>query len=37
MVTVFAQGRNLLNESYEEIPGVPTAGRYLEAGVEFSW
>ena len=22
---------------YEEIPGVPTAGRYLECGVELRW
>jgi len=35
--TVFAGGRNLLNEQYEEIPGVPTPGRYLEAGVETRW
>jgi iron complex outermembrane receptor protein len=36
-VSLFLKGRNLLNERYREIPGVPTAGRYLEAGaaVEF--
>lgn len=33
-VVVFAKGRNLLDEDYEEIPGVPTAGRYIEAGLE---
>jgi len=36
-VTVFTLGRNLLDESYEEIPDVPTAGRYVEAGVEVHW
>ncbi len=36
-VTFFVQGRNLLNEQYEEIPGVPTAGRSLEFGVEYAW
>jgi outer membrane cobalamin receptor len=36
-VVVFAKGRNLLDEDYEEIPGVPTAGRYVEAGVEMTF
>jgi iron complex outermembrane receptor protein len=35
--TVFALGRNLLDERYVEIPGVPTAGRSVEAGVEVQW
>ena len=29
---VFASGRNLLDDEHEEIPGVPTAGRYMEVG-----
>ena len=33
-ITVFFKGRNLLDEDYQEIPGVPTAGRYVEAGIE---
>ena len=33
---VFIKGRNLLDEDYEEIPGVPTAGRYVEAGIEVA-
>ena len=35
-VVVFAKGRNLFDEDYEEIPGVPTAGRYIEAGIEVA-
>ena len=34
-LTVFVQGTNLLNQSYEEIVGVPLPGRWLWAGVEF--
>jgi iron complex outermembrane receptor protein len=36
-VTVFASGQNLLDEEYVEIPGVPTAERYVEGGVEVNW
>jgi iron complex outermembrane receptor protein len=36
-VVVFGRGKNLLDEDYEEIPGVPTAGRYVEAGAELVW
>jgi len=36
-LTAFVQGQNLLDEDYEEIPGVPTSGRYTEAGVEMRW
>jgi len=36
-VTFFVRGRNLLDEDYEEIPGVPTAGIYAETGVELDW
>jgi iron complex outermembrane receptor protein len=32
---VFLQGTNLLNQSYEEIAGVPLPGRWLWVGVEF--
>ena len=32
-VVIFAGGRNLLDENYEEIPGVPTAGSYIEIGL----
>ena len=35
--TVFVNGRNLLDEDYMEIPGVPTAGSYVEGGVEWAW
>lgn len=31
---IFLQGTNLLNQSYEEIAGVPLPGRWLWAGVE---
>jgi iron complex outermembrane receptor protein len=31
--TIFANGQNMLNEQYEEIPGVPTPGRYIELGI----
>jgi iron complex outermembrane receptor protein len=34
-ITVFLQGTNLLNQSYEEIVGVPLPGRWLWAGIEF--
>jgi len=34
-VNVFLQGTNLLNQSYEEIAGVPLPGRWLWAGVEL--
>lgn len=33
----YVKGRNLLDEDYEEIPGVPTSGSYAEAGVEIPW
>jgi len=36
-VTFFARGQNLLDERYEEIPGVPTAGAFAEAGLEVRW
>ena len=35
-VVVFAGGRNLADRRYEEIPGVPTAGRFMEFGVEVA-
>jgi iron complex outermembrane receptor protein len=35
--TLYAGGQNLLDERYEEIPGVPTAGAYGEAGIELDW
>jgi len=35
--TVFVGGGNLLDENYEEIPGVPTQGAYVEAGLELGW
>lgn len=34
---VFTQGKNLLDEEYSEIPDVPTAGRYLEGGIQVEW
>lgn len=34
-VTVFLQGTNLLNQTYEEIVDVPLPGRWLWAGIEF--
>ena len=34
-VSVFLQGTNLLNQSYEEIVGIPLPGRWLWAGVEL--
>ena len=37
MVTCFLVGKNLLDENYEEIPGLPTAGVSVDAGVEVSW
>jgi outer membrane cobalamin receptor len=36
-VTLHVSGRNLLDEEYQEIPGVPTAGAYGEIGVEVAW
>lgn len=33
---IFLQGKNLLDEKYQEVPGVPTAGNYLEGGIEMS-
>jgi hypothetical protein len=33
---VFISGTNLLNESYEEITGVPLPGRWLWAGIELA-
>lgn len=36
-IAVLAKGRNLLDEDYEEIPGVPTAGRYVELGIEVAF
>jgi len=36
-VTAFAGGTNLLDQDYEDIPGVPTPGRYLEAGAALEW
>lgn len=36
-VTVYVSGRNLLDDEYEEIPGVPTAGAYGEIGLEAGW
>jgi hypothetical protein len=32
---IFIRGTNLLNQSYEEIVGVPLPGRWLWAGIEF--
>lgn len=32
---LFLQGRNLLDDRYEEIPGVPAPAAYLEIGVEL--
>jgi len=34
-VTVFLQGTNLLNQTYEEIVDVPLPGRWLRAGIEY--
>lgn len=36
-VTLFVVGRNLLDEDYTEIPGVPTPGASWEAGLEADW
>jgi vitamin B12 transporter len=34
-LTLYIKGTNLLNESYEEIVGVPLPGRWLWAGAEY--
>lgn len=34
-LNVFIQGTNLLNQSYEEIVGVPLPGRWLWGGLEY--
>jgi vitamin B12 transporter len=34
-LTLYVNGTNLLNESYEEIVGVPLPGRWLWAGAEY--
>jgi len=36
-LTIYVLGKNLLDEEYEEIPSVPTAGVYGEAGLEVNW
>ncbi|PID56595.1 MAG: hypothetical protein CR986_10095 [Ignavibacteriae bacterium] len=33
---IYVKATNLLNKSYEEIPGVPLPGRWLIAGIKFS-
>jgi vitamin B12 transporter len=35
-IQVFLQGTNLLNQSYEEIVGVPLPGRWMWAGIELN-
>ncbi|RPI03180.1 MAG: TonB-dependent receptor [Ignavibacteriae bacterium] len=35
VATVFLQGTNLLNQSYEELTGVPLPGRWIWAGIEI--
>jgi hypothetical protein len=34
-VSLFIRGTNLLNQSYEEIIGVPLPGRWIWAGAEY--
>lgn len=34
---LFIEGTNLLNRSYEEIPGIPQPKRQIEAGLRFEW
>ncbi len=34
--SVFVKASNLLNKSYEEIPGVPLPGRWIIGGVKFN-
>lgn len=34
-ISVYVKGTNLLNESYEEIAGVPLPGRWIWAGAEY--
>lgn len=37
MITLFASASNLLDEDYQEIPGVPVAGTGIEAGAALRW
>jgi hypothetical protein len=34
--SIFINISNLLNKSYEEIPGVPLPGRWIIGGIKFS-
>jgi outer membrane receptor protein involved in Fe transport len=34
---VFLNSTNILNVEYQDIEGIPQAGRYVEAGVRFQW
>ena len=34
---VFARAQNLFNVEYEEIEGIPSAGRCVEAGIRVQW
>jgi iron complex outermembrane receptor protein len=35
-LNVFVKASNLLNKSYEEIPGVPLPGRWIIGGVKYN-
>ena len=34
---IFLNSTNILNVEYQDIAGIPQAGRYIEAGVRFGW
>lgn len=34
---IFINSTNILNVEYQDIAGIPQAGRYYEAGVRFEW
>jgi outer membrane receptor protein involved in Fe transport len=34
---IFLNTTNLLNVEYQDIEGIAQPGRYVEAGVRFSW
>ena len=37
LLALYAEGENLGDVEYEEVPGVPLPGRTLAAGLRFSW
>jgi vitamin B12 transporter len=34
---IFLNSTNILNVEYQDIAGIPQAGRYIEAGMKFRW